>query len=222
MIINNGITIIGGIKLTSSDPTGASGGSKSFSETSSPPSFDGTNTISFSGPRSQMLGEAWASFNIGDDISFVVDGTTYTSTISQINGSSIDPMYPIPYSLVVTSGGGAPSGTVTLFTVSNLSGLAESSYTTNPYMIMAGGPNPNDLLAIGVPISDVNLAAYIASIPSGATIMAYSAMFGSPSQFTLTSAFTLNESNNSWVATFVRESGSENTFTGMTVITTVT
>ena len=202
---------ISGVAASSGSASG-----KSFSETSSPPSFDGTNTISFSGPRSQMLSAAWASFNVGDDISFVVSGTTYTSTISQKTGLN-DFMNPIPFTLVVTSGGGAPSGTVTLFTVGNLSGLAEKSYTTGPSVSMAGGPNPYDRLLISDPISDANLAAYIASIPSGATITAYTPMFGS-SVFTLTSAFTLD--SGSWAATFTRDSGSDSSFIGMTVTTT--
>lgn len=210
---NNG----GIVSLTvSGTAAGGSPSGKSFSDTSSPPSFDGTNTISFS-IRNRPLIDAWTSFNVGDSISFVVGGTTYTSTISQITGSSVDPMNPIPYTLVLAGTIGAPSGTVTLFTVSNNSGFAENAFTSGLSITMAGGPNPNDTLDINTSF-DPNLAAYVASIPSGATIKAWDSMFNT-TEFTLTSAFT-NTSGSTWKATFTRTSGNAMSLGNFNVITT--
>jgi hypothetical protein len=175
------------------------------------------NKITFGSPRSRGLSTAWSSFTAGSSVSFVINGTTYTSTLADpavSGGFNFQTAMSDPYTLNLTSSGGASSGTVSYFTVSDSSGTALAGYKTGISTDTMNGPPK---LSISIPISNANLAANISSIPVGATITAYD-MMGNATVFELTSAFA--ESGSAQKATYTVVSGSGSNFNSFTVSTT--
>jgi hypothetical protein len=171
-----------------------------------------TNKFNFGSPRTRSLSSVWSSFAAGATVSFVISGTTYTSTLADppVSGGG-DPMLPAPYTLNLAGSGGAPDGSVTEFTIGTTSALSEiaggSGLTVDS--MSPGGP----FLSIGKPVSNATLAAAIPGFPIGATIKAWDSM-GSLSEFTLTSAFT--DVGDNWKATFTQTSGSGTSFNSAT------
>jgi hypothetical protein len=190
-----------------------SGSSKTFtSDSGTFSSADGT--ILFSSPRSRSLSNAWSSFTMNSTITFVIGGTTYTSSLASppVSGSNLDPMNPIPFTINIAGAPGAPDGTVTEFTISMDSGPVEISSTQSiDYDSMSpGGP----FLKISKPVSNATYAAAIPNFPVGATVKAWDNMFAL-TEFTLTSAFI--DDGSFWKATATQTSGSGNIFISHTV-----
>ena len=204
----------GGIAAVGNSGTAASvGGPSQITVTSEDSASFSNSTLTFS-PRTRALTSVWSSFAANSAISFVIGGTTYTTTLADppVSGSNVDPMNPIPFTINLSGSAGAPDGTVTEFTISTTSNLAE--ITAGSGLTVDSMSGPTETLRIGKPISNATFAAAVAGFPIGATIKGWNEM-GSLSEFTLTSAFT--EGSTSWNATFTRTSGSGNSFNSFIV-----